>query len=409
MKKLAMIFTTLLLALQTTAALAISERYVSGDYVYRLNDGKASIIVYNGTATDLELPSHIDGYPVTKVALGKGNIVEGIQTVTIPYGVEVIGSSAFERFTDLVSVTIPDSVTTIEYRAFADCNSLTSIAIPESVTTIEVDAITNCDNLTVATVNSNILGNDIFGGCNALTTVYLNGALTEIPESAFYACKGLSSITIPETVTKIGKRAFHMCSALSAINIPEGVTELGYGAFGNCSNLTSVIFQNPNTAFQTTFADGPVLAPNIPTFEGSNNISIYAFEGTQAHAYAMEKQLPYTQLARVELNGEQLKFDVPPMLEKDRVLVPMRKIFETLGAEVSWNDESQTATAVTADKTIELQIDRAAIKVNGEEHPIDVSPKMMFNRTLVPVRAVSESMGLSVEWDNAAQTVIINN
>ena len=119
--------------------------------------------------------------------------------------------------------------------------------------------------------------------------------------------------------------------------------------------------------------------------------------------------MPYTQLARVELNGEQLKFDVPPMLEKDRVLVPMRKIFETLGAEVSWNDESQTATAVTADKTIELQIDRAAITVNGEEHPIDVSPKMMFNRTLVPVRAVSESMGLSVEWDNAAQTVIINN
>ena len=409
MKKMGMILITLVVVLQTTAALAISERYVSGDYVYRLNDGKATIIVYNGTATDLELPSHIDGYPVTKVALGKGNIVEGIQTVTIPYGVEVIGSSAFERFTDLVSVTIPDSVTTIEYRAFADCNSLTSIAIPESVTTIGVGAIAECDNLTVATVNSNILGVSMFGACHSLTTVYLNGALTEIPESAFYACKGLSSITIPETVTKIGKRAFHMCSALSAINIPEGVTELGYGAFGNCGNLTSIIFQNPNTAFQTTFADGPILAPNIPTFEGSNNISIYAFEGTQAQAYAMEKQLPYTQLARVELNGEQLKFDVPPMLEKDRVLVPMRKIFETLGAEVSWNDESQTATAVTADKTIELQIDRAAITVNGEEHPIDVSPKMMFNRTLVPVRAVSESMGLSVEWDNAAQTVIINN
>ena len=109
----------------------------------------------------------------------------------------------------------------------------------------------------------------------------------------------------------------------------------------------------------------------------------------------------------VYCNEEKLWFDQPPIMENNRVLVPMRFIFEALGAAVDWNGETQTVTAVCGDTNISLQIDRQEMYVNGEMKWLDVPARLLNDRTLVPIRAVSEAMEAKVEWIQEDKTVVI--
>lgn len=106
-------------------------------------------------------------------------------------------------------------------------------------------------------------------------------------------------------------------------------------------------------------------------------------------------------------DGEKVNCDVKPFISDDRVLVPVRAIFEKLGAEVAWNSETRTVTAVRGDETVQLQIDSNIINVNGTDVEIDVPAMITDDRTFVPVRAVSESFGCDVDWDGETKTVII--
>lgn len=114
-----------------------------------------------------------------------------------------------------------------------------------------------------------------------------------------------------------------------------------------------------------------------------------------------------TDVITVYVDGEQILFDVNPILEDDRTLVPMRAIFEALGAEVSWDDASQTAIAVKDGDTMKITIDSKTLYKNDTAIALDVPARMVGDRTLVPVRAVSESFDATVEWDEANQRVII--
>ena len=107
------------------------------------------------------------------------------------------------------------------------------------------------------------------------------------------------------------------------------------------------------------------------------------------------------------VNGLELEFDMPPLLENGRILVPLRIIFEALGASVEWSNETSTVTAVKEDVQISLQIDSNVLNKNGSKIMLDVPAKIVNGRTLVPVRAVSEGLGAKVEWDETAQIVRI--
>ena len=108
------------------------------------------------------------------------------------------------------------------------------------------------------------------------------------------------------------------------------------------------------------------------------------------------------------LNNEQLNFDILPITENDRTLVPMRAIFEALGAEVEWENETQTATATKEGITVSVTIDSNRMLKNGEEIELDVPARLVGDsRTLVPLRAISEAFGCRVEWDEALQRVDI--
>ena len=100
----------------------------------------------------------------------------------------------------------------------------------------------------------------------------------------------------------------------------------------------------------------------------------------------------------VFVDDTKIEFDVPPTSESGRTLVPMRYIFEALGAEVDWIAEDNKVVATKDDTTIELVLGSNIMLKNGEEIVLDVPAKAIEGRTLVPVRAISEALDAKVDW-----------
>ncbi len=111
----------------------------------------------------------------------------------------------------------------------------------------------------------------------------------------------------------------------------------------------------------------------------------------------------------VTVNGAEVYFDQPPVIIDGRTLVPLRAIFEALGAEVSWDEDTQTAAAYRNGTTVTLTIGDSWIYKNGTAIYLDVPSMLINDRTLVPVRAVSEAFDCTVDWDGGSGTVIINS
>ena len=110
---------------------------------------------------------------------------------------------------------------------------------------------------------------------------------------------------------------------------------------------------------------------------------------------------------KVIIDITNVKFDVPPTIVNGRTLVPLRAIFEALGATVEWDDATQTVTSEKGETKISLTINSNIMTVNGEEKTLDVPATLIDSRTLVPVRAISESFGLQVGWDGENNIVSI--
>ena len=111
--------------------------------------------------------------------------------------------------------------------------------------------------------------------------------------------------------------------------------------------------------------------------------------------------------AEITTNGTAKALDVPAQIIESRTMVPLRAIFEALGASVEWDDATKTVTSVKGDTTVKLTIGQASINVNGEDKALDVPAQIVDSRTLVPVRAIAESFGCEVAWDDATKTVTI--
>ena len=121
---------------------------------------------------------------------------------------------------------------------------------------------------------------------------------------------------------------------------------------------------------------------------------------------------------KVLLDDKEITFDVPPQIIEERTVVPFRAIFEALGYEVDWNEETQTVTGVKGDITLTMVIGstEAALKNSAADASeaeknvtFDVPPQIVDGRTLVPMRAVGEMSNYKVDWDEAARKVLITS
>ena len=173
---------------------------------------------------------------------------------------------------------------------FSGCSALTSLTLPSNVTKIGNYAFQYLVTLTSLIIPSNVteIGNYAFIKCRGLTSMKIPSSVTNIGECAFCDCSGLTSLVIPSNVTEIGYHAFENCSGLISLVISSGVID--GSAFKNCSGLTSLIISSGVTkiggsAFKNCSGLTSLVIPSSVT-----EIGWYAFENcrglTSIYVYA---------------------------------------------------------------------------------------------------------------------------
>jgi oligoendopeptidase F len=111
----------------------------------------------------------------------------------------------------------------------------------------------------------------------------------------------------------------------------------------------------------------------------------------------------------VTVNGKAQTFDTAPINSNGTVLVPLRVIFESLGANIKWDGATQTVTATKGDTTVTLKLGASTATVNGKTVTLQQPAQTINSRALVPTRFVAEALGAIVSWDSATNTVVITN
>jgi hypothetical protein len=115
--------------------------------------------------------------------------------------------------------------------------------------------------------------------------------------------------------------------------------------------------------------------------------------------------VPVSAQPSIVLDGKPMKFEVPPVVENGRTLVPLRAIFEALGATVKWDESTQTITAVKGNTVIKMTIGNTTAYTGNRPVILDVPGKLVDGRTLVPLRFVGESLGAQVQYDSDTETI----
>lgn len=110
----------------------------------------------------------------------------------------------------------------------------------------------------------------------------------------------------------------------------------------------------------------------------------------------------------VKLNGVSIIYDdAQPQIMNQRAMVPFRKTAETLGATVEWNKQTETATLIKGNRVVVHTMRSNVITVNGQAYTFDTPSAVLQDRTMMPVRMLSEALGNVVTWDNTTRTVNI--
>lgn len=110
------------------------------------------------------------------------------------------------------------------------------------------------------------------------------------------------------------------------------------------------------------------------------------------------------------VNGEEKDIDengTVPVIDNDRTLVPIRAIIEAMGGSVLWDSETNTAVLTLGRDKITLNIGSETAFFNEEKHTLDVAPKIINDRTMLPIRFIAESFKFAVDWDDKTETITI--
>ncbi|MFB7157032.1 stalk domain-containing protein [Lysinibacillus sp. NPDC056232] len=136
---------------------------------------------------------------------------------------------------------------------------------------------------------------------------------------------------------------------------------------------------------------------------------VFAFilSGQTSASAATDKGIQIRNNVTINIDGETIQINDPILSKADHLLLPMRALYEAIGASVDWSKENNTATAYRNGKVINLTIDSMTALVDGQEVEMDVAPLIYKDRTYMPLRFVSENFDGNVAWDPDTQTVTI--
>ena len=309
-------------------------------YLYRILDGEAILLGYEGNDKELTLPATLGGKPVTEIwekafsMQGAGIYDVSMDKVVIPEGVKRIGEMAFFECGELSSVVLPDSLESIGEGAFYRC-ALRKVKIPASVSVIPANCFAQCQWMTEIEIPEGVveIQEDAFYN-SSLKKISLPASVTEIHPTAFSRLQLLTSFTVssenpvysgwgncllkgdtvvlatgefprefslPEGVRVIGENAFASAEYLKSVVLPSTLERIENGAFSACTRLTRIeipegVTYVGNRAFYSTEALAEVILPESlshigdSAFAGAALTSVYVpkgvtFIGREAFAY----------------------------------------------------------------------------------------------------------------------------
>lgn len=165
-------------------------------------------------------------------------------------------------------------------------------------------------------------------------------------------------------------------------------------------------FDNNENKATGLFTHGGVA--NHPGDKGMANIADEIFKQLKVVLY--KKYVDPAQV-EVKMDGQYVDFDVPAQLIDDRTMIPLRGVAEAFGAEVAWEEATETVTIRTETPLetteIVMKLGDAFFTKNGERVSLDVPALTVNDRAMVPARAISEALDCKVDWDDKTQTVLI--
>ncbi|MEE1014035.1 MAG: leucine-rich repeat protein [Clostridia bacterium] len=458
MKKVKLLLTMAVIVFATMICCSMSAfALTDGDWEFQLLDNEVKITGYIGEGGDVVIPETLYGAPVTKVDIKAhssnnfskatslvfpstvkditgewyfgdwgGNVLE---KVVFPEGVETIDEYSFNGC-KITSLVFPSTLKRIGRNAFSGCELLTSVQFPEKMEKIGSWCFSECGLTEVTLPVVEICGEWIFAQNPNLKKALIADKNTIVPECIFYECTGLEEVLIPFTVQRIeqsafsgctslkqvilptdlkfiGQTAFYHCDSLKEVVIPYGVEELGSTIFAKCDNLKSLYV--PDTVAKIDMGGSGLIY-------GSDNCIVYCTDNSVAADYCKKKEVSYltdnsvNSGIHVLYNGTRISFHSygqNPELLESRTLVPLRSIFEAMGAEVEWDGATSTAIAKRDGIEIKIQIGANEMYKDGKAIPVDVPAQLLNDRTMVPVRVIAEAFGADVDWNGNGRTVLI--
>lgn len=247
--------------------------------VYEIHKDHVEITGYTGDATEIVIPTEIEGLPVTSISDSAFYGCTSLTSINIPDSVSMIGRFAFKDCTSLTNIGIMDSVLEIGSCAFYGCSNLSSITIPDSVISIGDSVFCGCTDLISIELPNSVasISGGIFSGCTSLTSIDLPDGVTSIGNWAFSGCTSLTNIDLPISVTFIGDYAFNNCTSLTSIELPTGVTSIGYRTFYNCTSLTNIDFPDRVTSIGEQVFYGCTSLTRIDVPDSVTAIGVEAF------------------------------------------------------------------------------------------------------------------------------------
>lgn len=395
--------------------------------------GTGAMKNYEGLVYNAEINDMINDWPEWREL--------DVKEIVVEEGVTNIGPYAFHGLSEATKISLPSTLTEIKNHAFTfsgiekltipdNVKSIGFYAISDSVKTLEIgsglkeldgaiqyDLEANLEKITVSEDNPYFSAEDNVLFNKDKTELIRYAAMREgeaytvpstvktICEGAFERSENLKEIIIPEGVEKIEDYAFYCAWEVRNIYLPNSLVEIAVSNFDGFSYSDE--FKLTYMGTEEELKAVKILDSNR-VGENSDQSGIYEYFETRLPLFGCV-DIVYNPIIKVLVNGQKVNFDVYPQIENGRTMVPMRAIFEALGATVEWNNETRSVTSVKDDVTISLAIDSTELYVNGSVKTLDVPACIINNRTMVPVRAISEAFGCEVKWNNDERIVVIES
>jgi hypothetical protein len=277
--------------------LSVMPFALQAQFTYTVSAGAVTITGYSGSDGIINVPSTIDGYPVTTIGdYAFSEYFYGISPtmVVIPNSVTSLGSGICYGCSSLTNASIGRGVLSGLEGAFGYCRSLVAINVnvfnpnyssvngilfdKNQTALLQYPAGNGVQNYVIPNSISRI-GNMAFNWCTSLTNITIPNSVTNIGLGAFYSCSGLISVVIPDSVTSVGMDVFYNCQHLSDAVIPRSINSISMGMFQYCLSLKTILIPTNITSIESSAFEGCGLT-NISIPNSVTSIGDAAFEYT---------------------------------------------------------------------------------------------------------------------------------